>query len=386
MHTATRLALAIAPRIAQYAPAARTCAFGLYAKMNDELLRQSGFDLTIDGEFEEELVAWTLGQPSLRGEGPGRVVFRAPSRDRLLPLDCYATLRHKDQDLRVGFVTSSRGCKHTCRHCPVVPVYQGKFRVVPIDIVLADIEAQVDAGAEHISFGDPDFLNGPRHAIRIAAEVGTRWPDLTWDCVIKVEHLLQHRELLPQLRDAGLLFVTTAAESVNDRILEIFHKGHTAADFELAVQVMRTTGIGISPTFVPFTPWTTLAGYLSLLNKLVELDLHEAVAPVQLVIRLLVPQGSWLTKREEFRARLQPFDPQLLGFPWSNDNPAVDELQRLLCDAVGHGADFETVWRLTHEAAGTRPPDLCAATYHVPTMSEPWYCCAEPTEHQLSGL
>ena len=387
MHTATRLALKIAPRIRKFAPNARTCAFGLYAKMNEEILRQSNFETTIDGEYEEDLAAWVLGHSPPQRDGPGRIEYKVPARDQLPPLADYAKLLDDNKDeIRVGFVTASRGCKHTCRHCPVVPVYQGKFRAVPLEIVMADIQAQVEAGAEHIGFGDPDFLNGPRHALRIANALAARWPQLTWDCVIKIEHLLRHRDLLPQLREAGLLFVTSAVESVDDQVLEFFDKGHTVADFERAVRLMREVGIGLCPTFVPFTPWTTIDGYLNLLRHLVELDLHGAVAPVQLAIRLLVPRGSLLLKLEGFRRRIGPFDPHLLGFQWTHDDPGVDDLQRDVCAAVGDGAGFAEVWALAHRAAEIPETPLPTSRYRVPSMSEPWYCCAEPTENQLVRL
>ena len=52
----------------------------------------------------------------------------------------------------VGYTEASRGCRHLCRHCPVVPIYEGQFRVVQPDVVLADVAAQVAAGrrAHHV--------------------------------------------------------------------------------------------------------------------------------------------------------------------------------------------------------------------------------------------
>ncbi len=37
---------------------------------------------------------------------------------------------------------------------------------------------QVDAGAEHITFGDPDFFNGPAHALAIVEAVHREFPRL----------------------------------------------------------------------------------------------------------------------------------------------------------------------------------------------------------------
>ena len=95
--------------------------------------------------------------------------------------------------MRAAYVEASRGCLHVCRHCPVVPVYGGRFFVVPADVVLADIRAQVAAGARHVTFGDPDFLNGPGHALDVARRLHAEWPSLTFDFTAKVEHLLKHR-------------------------------------------------------------------------------------------------------------------------------------------------------------------------------------------------
>ena len=129
----------------------------------------------------------------------------------------------------VGYTEASRGCRHLCRHCPVVPIYNGQFRVVQPDVVLADIDAQVAAGARHITFGDPDFFNGPTHAMRIVEALHAAHPDVTYDVTIKVEHLLQHRDLLPRLADTGCAFVTSAVESIDDRVLRLLDKGHTRA-------------------------------------------------------------------------------------------------------------------------------------------------------------
>jgi hypothetical protein len=278
----------------------------------------------------------------------------------------------------------------------VVPVYEGKFRVVPVETVIADIAQQVAAGARHISFGDPDFLNGPTHALRVAAALHTRFPGITWDATIKVEHLLDHADLLPRLQACGLLFVVTAVESVDDAILEKLAKGHTRADFEATLAHCRALGLALAPTFVPFTPWTTLAGYRDLLATLLRLKLVAAVPPVQLAIRLLVPRGSHLMQLPDFAARVGAFDDAMLGYPWQADDPRVDALQAEIMawvmDAEKHNlprsATFAGIWARTHAALGEAAPPVDAAQFGeaIPHHSEPWYCCAEPTETQLAAF
>ena len=56
----------------------------------------------------------------------------------------------------------------------------------------------------------------------------------------------------------------SAVESLDDDVLRRLDKGHTRADFVEAVGLMRDAGLTLSPTFITFTPWTTLAGYREL--------------------------------------------------------------------------------------------------------------------------
>jgi radical SAM superfamily enzyme YgiQ (UPF0313 family) len=260
-------------------PKAHLGGYGLYAPLNEKVLRAAGVKTVLGGEFEPGLV--DLARRLSAGDqfvqvtqvSLARQQFLVPDRSGLPALGAYAQLVTGEGTRRVGYTEASRGCRHLCRHCPVVPVYQGTFRIVQQDVVLEDIRRQVAAGAEHITFGDPDFLNGPGHAMPIVEALHREWPTLSFDATIKVEHLLKHRALLPQLKAAGCLFVTTAVESLDDEVLLKLDKGHTRADFEEALRLMRAAGLPVAPTFIPFTPWTTRAYYAEFLRALAELDL-----------------------------------------------------------------------------------------------------------------
>jgi radical SAM superfamily enzyme YgiQ (UPF0313 family) len=372
--------------------------------MNAVLLRRLGVGTVLGGELEPALVS--LCQ-RLRANGTvmvqsepvislGRVPFVVPDRSGLPKLSRYAHLVLPDGSTRVaGFAEGSRGCKHLCRHCPVVPVYKGKFRIVPVDVVMEDIRQQVGEGATHISFGDPDFFNGPTHGLRLARALHATFPYVTFDATIKIQHIIDHAELLPELRRSGCLFITSAVEAVDDDILRLFAKNHTGRDFDRAVALTREAGIALAPTFVAFTPWTTLEGYIALLERLVELQIVESVPPVQLTIRLLVPQGSYLLQLPGFKEKLMAFDAELLGYPWSHSDPRVDRLQQDLQARVARCEEerlprcevFAAIWRMAHEAAG-RPATKLAGNLGAPIsrLSEPWYCCAEPTDQQLQSF
>jgi Radical SAM superfamily/B12 binding domain len=396
MHTATRLAGPVIARVKEINASARLCAYGLYAPLNAEWLRSLGIDAVFGGEFEEALTVFAGGGAPAPGRDPGvlpRLRFLVPDRDGMLPLAQYATLHVGDGRQKiVGSTEASRGCKHLCRHCPVVPIYNGQFRIVPLDVVLADIDAQVAAGAEHITFGDPDFFNGPAHAMRLVDALHTAHPSVTFDVTIKVEHLLRHRDLLGRLAASGCAFVTSAVESIDDAVLRALDKGHTRQDFVDAVAACRRESLTFVPTFVAFHPWLTLEGYCELLDLIDELDLVDHVAPIQLAIRLLIPDGSRLLGLDDVRARVRPFDPATLAYPWVHADGRVDDLQREIARLVGvrvgvdRRAMFDEIADFAYLRAG-RPPRIARsrrAPSLVPQLSEPWYCCAEPNPDHLT--
>lgn len=395
MHTATRTAAAVVGRVRQINPRAHLCFFGLYAPVNESYLRALGADSILGGEFEADLAALarrlasgdTSPAPEAIGKG-ARPAFLVPERGGMPPLDQYAHLDWGDGRASVtGYTEASRGCKHLCRHCPVVPVYHGRFHVVPREIVRADIANQVAAGARHITFGDPDFFNGPGHALPLVRELHRQFPGVTYDVTIKVEHLLKHAEHLPALKETNCALVTSAVEAVDDHILAIFDKGHTRADFARAVALLRENELALNPTFVAFNPWITLDGYRDLLGVLAEFELVEHVAPIQLAIRLLIPAGSRLLELPEVRQLAGPFDAAALIHPWAHPNPRVDHLQGEVLSAVKAGEAngdsraeiFARVWQLAHADGGAevtraRATGYALASRPIPRLSEPWYC------------
>ncbi|HEU4692344.1 MAG TPA: CUAEP/CCAEP-tail radical SAM protein, partial [Vicinamibacterales bacterium] len=391
MHTATRLASPLIARASRVNPSARLAAYGLYAPLNAAWLGEHG--VTVLGpDAEADLVNLARGSEP-RAERPepratSRARFIQPDRSTLLPLSRYAALQMPDGTRRVaGSTEATRGCKHLCRHCPIVPVYGGTFRAIPIDVVMSDVRAQVAAGAQHISFADPDFFNGPTHARRLVEAVAKEFPGLTYDVTIKIEHILRHAEMLGLLRETGCLMITSAVESVDDDVLLKLQKGHTRSDFIAAVGACRQAGVSLAPTFVPFTPWTTMDGYLDLLEQIRALELTESVAPIQLAIRLLVTAESKLLELPDVLSLVDPFDPQSLTYPWRHPDPRVDDLQRAVMQVVAaaaSGSRSEVFDRLWSVAKGVRPLDMdrlkgsdpfrCSQPY----MTEGWYCCAEP--------
>ncbi|HEY1387790.1 MAG TPA: CUAEP/CCAEP-tail radical SAM protein [Ktedonobacterales bacterium] len=411
MHTALRLGTHVAARVRALNPDAHLCFYGLYATLNADYLLRTGADSIIGGEYEEALLALAESlessnvsvleaiagvrtrdhdaSPVLR-----RLAYVAPERAPLPAPQSYAYLVRGDEVVPAGYVEATRGCLHTCAHCPITPVYGGRFFAIPRPLVLEDIRAQVRAGVGHITFGDPDFLNGPRHALEIVRAMHAEFPDVTFDATIKVEHILERREVFPELAALGCAFVVSAVESLSEGVLRHLKKGHSRADVAEALAILDGAGIPMRPTFVAFTPWTTASDYLDVLDFITEHGLVEHVDPIQYAIRLLVPPSSALLDDPDGREWLGPLDEEALSYTWRHPDPRMDALQREVQALVERAASqrepiavtFAAIRRVAAERLNAREPALVGAGVSdttgalrrtrrpIPHLSEPWFC------------
>jgi radical SAM superfamily enzyme YgiQ (UPF0313 family) len=400
MHTALRLGVRVAERVREINPSAIICLYGLYAALNADYLLEHGVDYCIGGECETPLVALAEALDTQNGNGkPPSVAgviqlgalaqpnlqklrFALPVREALPALDKYAWIEHKGGRRAVGYVEASRGCLHLCTHCPIPPVYDGRFFIIPEDVVLEDIRGQVRAGATHITFGDPDFLNGPGHALSVARAMHAEFPEVTFDITTKVEHILKRGAVLPELGRLGCLFLISAVESVSNTVLDILEKNHTKAEIEKAVKVVRAAGIAPRPTWVAFTPWTTLDDYVAMLEFIKANELIDNVDPVQYTIRLLIPPGSYILNRPEMKPHLGPLNQASFSYTWVHPDPRMDRLHKevnALVEKDVHALEdpmvtFQRVWSLASGRTLSTILRPAPDRERAPRLSEPWFC------------
>ena len=392
MHTASRLAQDVVRAVKEADPEVPVALYGLYAGEGSGV----GVAARLVGEYEPALLDWLGGGAQTVGTriNVANGAFSTPDRRGLAGLDRYGRLRVGNEERLVGYVEASHGCRHRCRHCPIPAVYDGRYRIVGGDVVLSDIDAQVELGARHITWGDPDFLNGPRHAMALLEEAHRRHPDVTHDLTIKVEHLVAHDDLLPRLAAAGTLFIVSAFESADDRTLALLDKGHTSDDMAAVVRRARSHDIDIHPSWMPFVPWTVPDDLVDIFRFLADHDLLGATDPVQLSIRLLIPRNSLMLGLAEVAAVVGEYDAETLSYPWRSVDPRSDALHARLAataeSAAGEGTDpVETLlgmWADSVEAAGRSRSSVLAPqeiTVGRPHLTESWFCCAEPTSAQV---
>jgi radical SAM superfamily enzyme YgiQ (UPF0313 family) len=393
MHTALRIGVEAAKRIREVNPKVHIAFYGLYASLNAEYLLENFADSVLSGEFEEELVSLveevldgkrTINTPST---SPilNRLPFPVPNRKQLQPLAQYAQFIIGDSAEFAGYTESTRGCLHTCAHCPVVPIYQGRFFVVAFDTVMEDIRQQVQVGAKHITFGDPDFLNAPGHAVKIVKALRQEFPNISYSFTVKVEHILHHKELFSLFKDTGCAFVVTAFESVNDDVLARLGKGHSRQDMETALGILSGADITPHTTWMPFTPWTSIEGYLELLDWIKRNEMISYVPAVQLSVRMLVPPKSHLLDHPDANQWVGHLDAENFTYKWSHPDVRMDELQKEIAQIAETNQDhppyevFQLIESISKKLAGvpfieseSQPPTALAKP--IPQMTEHWFC------------
>lgn len=391
MHTALRLGVHAARRVRRENPDCRIAFLGLYAVLHAEYLLDGIADEVFGGEFEADFVEFVehldaRGAPRRMPHATRKQSFPIPSRDSLPTLASYTRLRRNGTEVLTGYVEASRGCLHHCLHCPIPPVYNGRFFIVPHDVVLEDIRGLVTRGAGHITFGDPDFLNGPGHALRLVRALHAELPGVTYDFTAKITHLLRHRALLDEFAATGCAFVVSAVESLNDVVLANLEKGHTRADVFDAFALTRAAGIALRPSLLPFTPWETLDSYLELLESADSPDLVDQIDPVQLTIRLLIPPGSALLSRPAIQPFLHALEPAEFGYRWTHPDPRMDalhaEVTALVTAATKDGQDPAATIAGLHSLAASRTGRAYTAGVRLPAperpiparLTEPWFC------------
>ncbi len=382
MHTATRLADEIVSTLSATDPDLPVAIYGLYAGVGSATV-----DARFEGEYEPALLEWASNGHGGHDRHTGRSDFAVPDRAGLAELDRYARLENEGTSVLAGAVEASHGCRHRCRHCPIPAVYDGRIRVVPRDTVLSDINALVDSGARHITFGDADFLNAPAHSLAVLEQSHEAHPEITFDATIKVEHILQHDDLWPRLSELNLLFVVSAFESVDEETLEILDKGHTVPDMSKVVQLTRSAGIHIRPTWLPFMPWTTPDDVVDIFEFIDTHDLAGATDPVQMAIKLLVPKGSLLEDHPVMTPYLEFYDTEALTWRWRFGNEETQvlhkELEAIAANASDCGQEAETTLNeMRAVLSGFTGKDLAPLdeVSPAPRLTESWFCCAEPTD------
>ena len=360
--------------------------FGLYGSVLEDF--NSSIRYIKDIESDELALFLEINddhQFSLKNNIPNRQIFPDISN--------YAHLVDGSNNLIAGSVETTYGCKHSCTHCPVPISFNGSFKTYSLEKIVSDVENQVKQGAKHISFNDPDFFNGPMHALKILEALNKKFPGITYDSTIKVEHIIKYKKYFKELASLNMVFVISAFETTNDKVLSILEKNHTRSDLNNSIEISQEFGIDIRPTWMPFSPWTELKDLSNIVELIEGYQLRETVDPIQLTIKLLIPKHSLIIQRPEIKKYLGNYEKESLSFQWKYENIDAEKLQFTLFDFILNNSELDEhkqylgMVSIIEEFTSTKLLTNFKYDFkNVPKLSETWFCCAEPSKIQLDRI
>ncbi len=231
---------------------------------NPEIFLENGFDYVLCGEAEETLSQICISvlhgvevrdiDGLVRLDGNGRPV---QSAQRLSKNPAWAELPSPSRDLidmepyRAAWIAahgyfstnmvSSRGCPYHCNWC-AKPISGNKFHLRSAAAVAEEMrQLKVQAGVQHIWFGDDVFALNQRWVGQFAEEVRKR--DAAVPFKIQSRADLMSEQTVQSLKMAGCAEVWMGVESGSQTVLDAMDKGLRVASVITARGRLKNAGI-----------------------------------------------------------------------------------------------------------------------------------------------
>ena len=120
---------------------------------------------------------------------------------------------------------------------------------------------------------------------------------------------------------------------------------------------------------------------------------RSATDPVQLSIRLLIPDGSLLIEHPAVIPHLIGYDPTTLTWSWPFEDLVTERMHRELdsiaanaSDCGAEAADTLAIMRARIEELSGVVLGSMPSSPPAPRLTESWFCCAEPTAGQGTAV
>ncbi len=142
---------------------------------------------------------------------------------------------------------SSFGCPFTCSFCAVVPIYNARWKGLPVDRMVRDItyfkeHYNIDA----IEFHDNNFFTSRKRTIEFAEKV--KEMKISWWGEGRIDTIDKYSDADLQLMgEAGLKMIFLGAETGNDEVLKQMDKGGTQSGAQIRSFAQRLRKFGIIP-------------------------------------------------------------------------------------------------------------------------------------------
>lgn len=232
------------------------------AKLNYKiyLLENSPVDFVVFNEGEEKIKSL---MDYLEGKIPITALkglsFRTEKEvtvtDKVGPMNIdainFPMRNSKEIENYIPSIVSSRGCNGKCTFCS--NRYMGKWRGRNYKSVVDEVEyLNKSLKQRYFQFIEPNFLGDNERGLQIAKEIIKRKLKVSFDFSCRVDSLLEGKETLKCLKNAGASRVLLGVENFNNSTLKVWQKEITNQDILNTITFLREIKLPFTISLILF--------------------------------------------------------------------------------------------------------------------------------------
>lgn len=179
----------------------------------------------------------------------GKLIVTTPQKQNLL-IDEYGYPRREKYCLDPDRITFSqlitgRGCMGRCAFCYEGGKEHTNLRIRIIDSCLEEIDYLVETyGVKYINIVDDTFILNRKRTEEFCKRMIDKYQGrIKWYCEARADILSKNIDILPLLKQAGLVKIQLGGESGCQEILDAYKKGVTIEQLEFVTQKIVEAGI-----------------------------------------------------------------------------------------------------------------------------------------------
>ncbi len=250
-------------------------------------------DHVVKGEAEDiiiDLIEGNITDKIVQGNQPENLEEQ--------PLVNYGLLENA-QNMSIVPIMTSRGCPFDCNFCTVTKIFGRKFRMQSPERIIAEIEnAQKYFKSKDFFFYDDNFTANKKRVHELCDLMIEKKLNITWVAQVRSD-LAKDPELVEKMVKAGLRWVFIGFESIDDTVLEAYHKSQTRSDIEHSIVTLHELGVSIHGMFIFGEDHDTVDTF----KNTVDFAIKNKIDTVQFMILTPFP-GTECYERIESEGRL----------------------------------------------------------------------------------
>jgi anaerobic magnesium-protoporphyrin IX monomethyl ester cyclase len=156
-----------------------------------------------------------------------------------------------EKDTPFAIVEGSRGCSHRCSYCSQSPFWRHTQRVKTPKRIVDEFENLNHSYGSRFFWLTDDYFRLDEHAAAISDEIISRGLKINWFCQARCDDIVEHKENLPKLKEAGCVWMLVGFDTPHPATLRSFRRtGLTRDKAKDAVEALRENLILSQGTFI----------------------------------------------------------------------------------------------------------------------------------------